>query len=68
MDDVVVEEGNCVSLCEIADALFLHFLGGQERMLPLSSIVSPYPFEGLLRLIDFPPDILGVEVDRDRVV
>ena len=68
MNNVVVEEGNSVPLGKIADALFLHLLGCQERMLSFCRIVTPHPLEGLFRLIDFTPDILWVEIDRDRVV
>ena len=68
MNNVVVEEGNRIPLGKIADALLLHLLGCQERMLSLCRIVTPHPFEGLFRLVDFPPDILRVEIDRDRVV
>ena len=68
MDDVVIEEGNRISLGQIADALLLHLLGSQEGMLPLRRIVPANPFEGLFRLVDFAADVLGVEIDRDRVV
>jgi hypothetical protein len=68
MDNEIVKEGNGVPLREFLDALFLHLLGNEKRMLALREIVAAHLLQRFLRLVDFPADILWVKIDRDGVV